>query len=63
MNIINLKKIRDELGIEISDSMNLIGKKEMNLLCQCKGMIDLLISRLEFPEKYKKLEGLYGDRK
>lgn len=65
MEIEKLKTIRLLISEQISNSLNLVGSNELNLLCQTADILDKLIKYIENPEKQhlkeKKLERLiYG---
>lgn len=58
MRLENLIKIKNLIGIEISDSLKEIGTKNMKILCDANDYIRALIERLENPDKANKFDKL-----
>lgn len=55
MNINNIKKAREIIGIEISGSLDKIGTEEMYSLCAIQEMLNRLIRILDNPDYLKKI--------
>ena len=55
MDIKNLKKIRELVGIEISDSLDKIGTEELYNLCEVQERLNRLIRILDEPDYIKKV--------
>jgi hypothetical protein len=51
----NLKEIRKLIGLEISDSLKLVGTDELFTLCEIQSKLDKLIKMLDNPDYIKKV--------
>lgn len=58
MNLENLKKAKEQINLELSNSLKLHNTKEYSLLCEIINSLKILINRLENPNQAKKLDKL-----